>query len=130
MAPITRKFIKITFVGVPPELKELVSKVPRNSRFAERHGCLLRLVSSDFEEDMMRVLFQFFDPMHYCFTFPDYKLVPTLEEFSKLLCLPIRDHMPFTGLEDVPKPEVMASALHIEISEVVSNWETKSGVKG
>ncbi|XP_058745884.1 uncharacterized protein LOC131618734 [Vicia villosa] len=130
MAPITRKFIKINFVGIPPELKELVSKVPENSRFAERHGCLLRLVSSDFEEDMMRVLFLFFDPMHHCFTFPDYQLVPTLEEFYELLCLPIRDQMPFTGLEDVPKPEVMASALHIEKSEVVSNWETKNGVKG
>ncbi|XP_058745833.1 uncharacterized protein LOC131618677 [Vicia villosa] len=130
MAHVTRKFIKINFVGVPPELKELVLKVPENSRFAERHGCLLRLVSSDFEEDMMRVLFQFFDPMHHCFTFPDYQLVPTLEEFSELLYLPIRDQMPFTGLEDFPKPEVMASALHIEKSEVVSNWETKSGVKG
>ncbi|XP_058783352.1 uncharacterized protein LOC131658034 [Vicia villosa] len=130
MAPITRKFIKINFVSIPPELKELVSEIPKNSRFAERHGCLLRLVSSDFEEDMMRVLFQFFDPVHHCFTFPDYQLVPTLEEFSELLCLPIRDQLPFTGLEDVPKPEVMASALHIEKSEVDSNWETKSGVEG
>ncbi|XP_058767093.1 uncharacterized protein LOC131640724 [Vicia villosa] len=130
MAPITRKFIKINFVSVPTELKELVLEVPRNSRFVERHGCLLRLVSSDFEEDMMRVLFQFFDPTHHCFTFPDYQLVPTLEEFSELLCLPIRDQVPFTGLEEVPKSEVMASALHIEKSEVESNWETKSGVKG
>ena len=53
----------------------------------------------------MSVLFQFFDQNHHCFTFPDYQLVPTMEEFSKLLGVHIIDQIPFTGLEQVPKPE-------------------------
>src|SRR3954466_12463841 len=79
---------------------------------------------------MIRVLFQFFDPEHYCFTFHDYQLVRTLEEFSELIGLPVRDQLPFTGLERIRKPEIIAAALHLRKSEIESNWETKSGIKG
>ena len=91
-------------MGIPSQLKELVSEIPNHAQFIKRHGYLLDLVISGFE-DMMHVLFQFFDPKHHCFTFLDYQLVPTLEEFSKLLGVPILDQMPFTGLEKVPRCE-------------------------
>ena len=86
-------------MGIPSKLKDLVSKVPEHSHFIKRHGYLLDLVTSGFEEDMMSVVFQFFDMKHHCFTFPDYQLVPTIEEFSKLLGIPILDQIPFTGSE-------------------------------
>ena len=111
----------MSFVKVPSQLKELVSKVPETSAFTKRHGRLFNLVTSNFDEKMMSVLFQFFDPKHHCFTFPDYQLVPTLEEFSQLLDIPILEQLPFTGLEQVPKPEVIASALHLKWADVVSN---------
>src|SRR3954470_6370753 len=107
MAFATRDYVRLNFVGIPSELKELALKVPGDSKFAERHGYLLRLVTSQFEEDMMRVLCQFFDPEHHCFTFPGYQLVPTLEEFSDLLGIPISDQLPFSVLEDTPKPETI-----------------------
>lgn len=128
MASARRNTIRINFVGIPPKLKELVSQVSENSQFIKRHGHLLDLVTSGFNEDMMSVLFQFFDPKHHCFTFPDYQLVPTMEEFSKLLGIPILDQKPFTGLEKEPKPEVIAAALHLKKSDIV--LETRSGVKG
>ena len=78
----------------------------------------------------MCVLFQFFDPVHHCFTFPDYQLVPTLEEFSLLLGVPVLDQISFTGLEGIPKPEVLAEALHMKRADIIANWETRSGVKG
>ena len=52
-----------------------------------------------------------------------------MEEFSKLLGVPILDQTPFTGLEKVPKLEVIAAALHLKRFDIVSNWETRSGVK-
>ena len=79
---------------------------------------------------MIRVIFQFFDPVHHCFTFPDYQLVPTIEEFSQLLGVPVLDQIPFTGLEETPRPEVIAKALHLKSSDIVANWETRSRVKG
>src|ERR1044072_7560794 len=126
----SRKTIRINFMGVPSQLKELVSKIPDHAQFIKSHGYLLDLVTFGFEEDMMHVLFQFFDLKHHCFTFPDYQLVPTLEEFSKLLGIPILDQIPFTSSEKAPKYEDIASALHLKRSDIEANWETRSGVKG
>ena len=78
----------------------------------------------------MCVLFQFFDPMHHCFTFPDYQLAPTLEEFSQLLGVHVVDQILFADLEETPKNEFIAKALHLRRSDIVANWETRSGVKG
>ena len=78
----------------------------------------------------MKVLFQFFDPLHHCFIFPDYQLVPTLEELSQLLRIPILNQLPFNGTKRDPKPKEIAQALHLQQSDVTTNWETKSGVNG
>ena len=121
MASVCRNTIRVNFVQIPAQLRELVSKVPDTSSFVRRHVQLLNLVTSKLDEQMMSVLFQFFDPLHHCFTFPDYQLVPTLEEFSYLLGISILEQTPFTGLEDVPRPEDIASALHLKRADVVSN---------
>src|ERR1051325_6943170 len=126
----SRKTIPINFVRIPSQFKELVSKIPDHSQFIKRHNYLLDLVTSGFEEDMMSVVFQFFDLKHHCFTFPDYQLVPTLEEFSKLLGIPILDQIPFTGSENDLRFEDIASALHLKQSDIEDNWETRSGAKG
>ena len=99
MESLCRKTIQVNLVRIPPQLKELTSRIPENSLFIERHGRLLNLVNSNIEEDMVKVLFQFFDPLHHCFTFPDYQLVPTLEEFSQLLRIPILHQLPYNGTE-------------------------------
>ena len=130
MASAHRNTTRISFVRVPPQLKELESRVPKNSLFTKRYGRLLNLVTSSFEEDMIRVLFQFFYPVHHCFIFPDYQLVPTMEEFSQLLRVTVLDQIPFTGLEETPRPEVISKTLHLKSSDVIANLETRSGVKG
>ena len=130
MDSIRRKTIQVNLVRIPPQLKELASRVPKNSPFTKRHGRLLNLVTSSLDEDIMKVLCQFFDPLHHCFTFPDYQLVPTMEEFSQLLGVPILDQLPFTGIEKDPRPEEISQALHLQRPDVVANWETRSGVKG
>ena len=42
---------------IPAQLKELASKVSDTSSFIRRHGQLLSLVTSKFDEQMMSVLF-------------------------------------------------------------------------
>src|ERR1044072_6615337 len=117
-------------MGIPSQLKELVSEIPDHAQFIKRHGYLLDLVIFGFEKDIMHVLFQFFDAKHHCFTFPDYQLVSTLEEFSKLFGIPILDQNPFTCLEKALKYEDIASTLHIKLSDIVATWETRSRDKG
>ena len=113
MALARRFTIQVSLVKVPPQLKELVSRVPESSPFTERHGRLLILVTSNPDEEMLKVLFQFFDPLHHYFTFPDYQLVPTMEEFSLLLGVHILNEVPFNGMERDPKPEDIAKALSL-----------------
>src|ERR1044072_9785758 len=99
----SRKTIRINFMGVPSQLKELVSEIPDHAQIIKRHDYLLDLVISSFEEDMMHVVFQFFDLKHHYFTFPDYQLAPTIEEFSKLHAIPILDQIPFIHSETVSR---------------------------
>ena len=56
--------------------------------------------------------------------------MPTVEEFSQLLGVPILNQLPFNGMERDPKPEEVAQALSLQWSDVVANWETRRGVKG
>ena len=130
MALARRFTIQVSLVKVPPQLKDLVSRVPESSPFTERHGRLLSFVTSNPNEEMLKVLFQFFDPLHHCFTFPDYQLVPTMEDFSILLGVPILNEVPFNGMERDPKPEDIAKSLSLQRSDIVANWETRRGVKG
>ena len=116
-----RKTIQVNLVRIPLKHKELASRIPENPPFTERHGRLLKLITSNTDEDMMKVLFQFFDPLHHCFTFPDYQLVPTLEEFSRLLRIPILNQLPFNGMERDPKPEEIAQALHLPSSDITTH---------
>ena len=125
-----RNTTRINFVHVPTLLKELVAKMPDTTSFIRRHGNLFGLVTSKMDEQMMSVLVQFFDPLYHCFTFPDYPLVPTLEEFSDLLGISILEQPPFTSWEKVLRPEEIALALHLTKDEVMSNWETRNGAKG
>ena len=77
-----RKTIQINFAEVPPKLKELVLRVPESSSFNKRYSHLLSLVTTGFNKGILSNVVQFYDPMYHCFTFPDYHLMPTLEEYS------------------------------------------------
>ena len=125
-----RKTIQVNLVRISPQLKELTSRIPESSSFSERHGRLLSLANTNIDEDMMKVLFLFFYPLHHCFTFPDYQLVPTIEEFSQLLGIPILNQLPFNCIERDPSLEEIARDLHLQQSDVTANWETRSGFKG
>ena len=56
--------------------------------------------------------------------------MPTLEEFSQLLRIHILNQLPFNGTQRDPKPEEIAQALHLQSSDVTTDWEIRSGVKG
>ena len=112
------------------KLRELASFVEDPSKFRTRYGKLLTILNTNVDEGLLKTLVQFYDPVYRCFTFPDYLLVPTLEEYSNLLGIPVSDKIPFNGLEAIPKPQVIAAITHLEKSEVDSNWTTKGNIPG
>src|SRR3954462_6505394 len=64
------------------ELKELATLVPNLDNFKNRYGKLISILKTKVEKGILETLVQFYDPVYHCFTFPDYQLMPTLEEYS------------------------------------------------
>ncbi|XP_058732595.1 uncharacterized protein LOC131604124 [Vicia villosa] len=98
--------------------------------FNHDYGNLLSILNTSFDPMALITLFQFYDPRLRCFTFQDYQLVPTLEEFSYILNIRITDDVPFVRVPEVVSFEKIAEALHMGIKEVKINWKSSGGVSG
>ncbi|KAI5396660.1 hypothetical protein KIW84_062754 [Lathyrus oleraceus] len=112
------------------ELRSLTSYVLDPLEFKARHGKLLSILSTQVDEGLMSVLVQIYDPLYRCFTFPDFQLLPTLEEYAHLLGIPILDQLPFSGFERVPSSQENADLLHIDVFEIGAHMTTKGGIQG
>jgi len=106
-------------------LRRLARRLTDPEHFRKRYGFLLRILRTDVDEGPFNTLIQFYDPRYHCFTFPDYQLVPTLEEYSFWVGKPVLDEVPFHGLEIAPKIPDIAVAFHIERSEIKTHLTTK-----
>ena len=67
------------------ELRNLTSYVLDPLGFKARFGKLLPLLTTQVDEGLMSTLAQFYDPLYHCFSFPDFQLLPTLEEYAYLV---------------------------------------------
>ncbi|KAI5383295.1 hypothetical protein KIW84_070627 [Lathyrus oleraceus] len=95
------------------ELRNLTSYVLDPLGFKARFGKLLPLLTTQVDEGLMSVLVQFYDPLYRCFTFPDFQLLPTLEEYAYLVGIPILDHAHMTtkgGIQGLPSEFLIAQA--------------------
>ncbi|GAU44249.1 hypothetical protein TSUD_399950 [Trifolium subterraneum] len=75
-------------------------------------------------------LAQFYDPPLRCFTFQDFQLAPTLEEFEKITGCNLKNQSPYLGLVENLTLEAIAKALHLEAREVVACLETQMDFQG
>ncbi|XP_058776991.1 uncharacterized protein LOC131651343 [Vicia villosa] len=55
-------------------------------------------------------------------------MLPTLEEYSRIIGLPITGRIPFTGLEKYPKSHDIAKFTHLRKDEIEKNMVTKGGL--
>lgn len=87
------------------DLRSVASLISEPNYFKERYGRLLSLLNTKIHEGLLSTLVQFYDPLYHCFTFPDYQLVPTLEEYSFCIGIPVSDIIPFSGLDEPIKKQ-------------------------
>ena len=76
--------------SVKPDMKKIKTIKGKLSEktlkiFNCRYGDTLELTKVDAQLDVISALVQFYDPPLRCFTFQDFQLAPTLEEFDRLL---------------------------------------------
>jgi hypothetical protein len=112
------------------ELRKLSSFVLDPLDSNQHHGKLLFVLSTDVVEGLLSVLVQFYGPLYRCFTFPDYQLVPMLEEYAPLLGIIVSNKVPFRGLEEILRSHVIAEALHLKKYEIDAHLVKKGGILG
>jgi len=81
---------------------------------------------------MLSCLFQFYDPSYRCFTFQDFQLVLTLEEFLQIMGCPLANEKPYHYIGHPYIWEVFAGLLQVELSDLEDAEEsmnTTSGIK-
>ncbi|KAI5390136.1 hypothetical protein KIW84_075460 [Lathyrus oleraceus] len=112
------------------ELRNLTSYVLDPLGFKARYGKLLPLLTTQVDEGLMSTLAQFYDPLYHCFSFPDFQLLPTLEEYAHLVGIPILDQVSFSGLESILTSREIADLLYIDESLIEAHMTTKGGIQG
>ncbi|XP_050895131.1 uncharacterized protein LOC127101722 [Lathyrus oleraceus] len=78
----------------------------------------------------MHTLVQFYDPPLRCFTFQEYQLAPTLEEYSHILGIRIKNQVPYIRTKELPEYRELSEALHMGKKEIESNLKPKGGIHG
>ncbi|XP_058769281.1 uncharacterized protein LOC131643145 [Vicia villosa] len=131
MEPERRKTKKYTFKSLEvEELRKLGSLIVDQDKFCSNYERLLYLLRTKMEEGILPTLFHFYDSLNHCFTFPDYQLFPTLEEYSSIIGLPITRRVPLTGLEQDPKLGEIAKSTHLRKEEVEKIMVTTARLPG
>ena len=79
--------------------------------YARRYGDTLELTRVEVQMDDVSALVQFYDPLLRCFTFQDFQLAPTLEEFDRILNF--SKEKAYVGIRQTVEVKVLAKGLGI-----------------
>ncbi|XP_050920005.1 uncharacterized protein LOC127137600 [Lathyrus oleraceus] len=120
---------------VQPQLAILRGLGPRldlghKDDFKEAYGNLLGILNTEVNIIVVHTLVQFYDPPLRCFTFQDYQLAPTLEEYSHILGIRIKNQVPYIRTKELSKYQDLAEALHMGKKEIELNLKPKGGIHG
>ncbi|KAI5425545.1 hypothetical protein KIW84_031373 [Lathyrus oleraceus] len=88
--------------------------------FGKNYGNLLSILNQQVDHTALITLAQFYDLPLRCFTFQDFQLAPTLEEFERLVRIPMKNKSLFEGTdESLPLEDACYSAIALAIYGVV-----------
>lgn len=112
-------------------LEKLVSNLTeiKHGDFKKDHGRILELLSEEVGFGAITTLAQYYDPLLCCFTFSNFQLDPTLEEFERILGRELEHHDPFPKLNEDVTPKRIPLDLSIDVHEVLENWDVNGGLQ-
>ncbi|CAJ2627936.1 uncharacterized protein LOC123902509 [Trifolium pratense] len=96
--------------------------------FQLKYGLILDLLHVKVDPEALITLVQHYDPPLRCFTFQDFQLFPTLEEFESFMNLKMEGQICYLG--NIPSLEEIAIALHMGVQEVPPLTEIKRNSSG
>ncbi|KEH40866.1 hypothetical protein MTR_1g036610 [Medicago truncatula] len=109
-------------------LRSLTKMLKNPGHFRDRYGNLLDILKTKVDVMLLNTLVQFYDPIYHGFTFPDFQLFPTLEEYSHWVGLPVLDEVPFHAFGPFPKIPAITKALHLEVADIKEKFTPKDGL--
>src|SRR4051812_46504439 len=112
------------------ELGKLGKLVVNPQAFKEKYGKLLPLLNTNMVDGILPTLVQFYDPTYHCFTFPNYQLMPTLEEYSRLIGIPVYVQDPYSGLEKNPNDIIIAATTPLNVVDIRTHMVSRGGIQG
>ena len=113
-------------------LKKYACLMTKNQRitFGARYGNILKLLELNVQVDVISTVIQFYDSPMRCFTFQNFQLAPTLEEFARISGYPIEDVTPYQHTLDFDCLQEVAAILKDEENEVRKAKLNRNGIHG
>lgn len=117
-------------VAKTDSLRLLWSKLPSfyQDRLELNYGKIVHLLCVPVQIEAVTCLAQFYDPPLRCFTFQDFQLAPTIEEFSQILRSSKKTSGPYKGIGKVAKVSDLANLLGVP--DLHAYYKTDTEVHG
>ena len=98
--------------------------------FCRAYGKILDLTIAEISMEAVVSLTQYYDQPLRCFTFGDFQLVPTVEEFEEILGCPLGGRKPYLFSGFLPSLSKIAVVVRDSTRELDRVKQTQNGVVG
>ncbi|RDY10964.1 hypothetical protein CR513_04427, partial [Mucuna pruriens] len=93
--------------------------------FEKMHGNLLQILEIATQPEALEALVQYYDAPARCFTFRDFQMAPTLEEYERLLGLPLTESGSYFHRDQTPSWGTIARLLKVSEEEITRGLPRK-----
>ncbi|KAL5128321.1 hypothetical protein HKD37_14G040587 [Glycine soja] len=111
------------------ELGRLMGPLQRQA-FRKVYGKILDLAAAEVFTEAVVSLAQYYDQPLRCFTFGDFQMVPTIEEFEEILGCPLGGRKPYLFSGFLPSLSKIAAVVGDSAKELDRTKQTRNGVVG
>ncbi|KAH1193911.1 hypothetical protein GmHk_19G054835 [Glycine max] len=98
--------------------------------FRKTYGKILELTIVEVSIEAIASLTQYYDQPLRCFTFGDFQLVPTIEEFEEILGCPLRGRKPYLSSGCLPSLSRIATVVKDSARGLDRIKQTRNGIAG
>ncbi|KAH1246960.1 hypothetical protein GmHk_06G016951 [Glycine max] len=111
------------------ELGRLMGPLQRQA-FRKVYGKILDLAAAEVFTEVVVSLAQYYDQPLRCFTFGDFQMVPTIEEFEEILGCPLGGRKPYLFSGFLPSLSKIAAVVGDSAKELDRMKQTRNGIVG
>ncbi|KAH1205788.1 hypothetical protein GmHk_16G046413 [Glycine max] len=131
--PTGKRFYQVKVKGLDTtSIKELgrLMEPLQMQAFRKTYGKILELTIAEVSIEAIASLTQYYDQPLRCFTFGDFQLVPTIEEFEEILGCPLGGRKPYLSSGCLPSLSRIATVVKDSARGLDRIKQTRNGIPG